>query len=77
MIKPRHRIKRNVALASFLAILGSIPVLFLAVVFGDENTANNLSAAAPIFATALVTLGGLVMGYFGVVHHDDLRNGDA
>ena len=75
-VQEKHKIKRTIAIISFVAMLAVIAATLIIVVVGNDNTAANLSAASPILATLLLSLSGIIGGYFGIAHHDDMRSGE-
>jgi uncharacterized integral membrane protein len=70
----RHAVKRRIAKTSFAAILLTLAALLCLIAFGGENVARNLNASSGSLAAILGFLTSIVIGYMGIVHHDDVVN---
>ena len=71
MIQDNIRIRRRMALTSFVVIIGGILLIFGAIFFGDEGTAARISASTGVLCMLFGCFTGVISVYMGTVAHSD------
>ncbi len=75
--KDRLRVRRRMAIASFLIVLLSLPTVLLMCFFGDVIVADNLLKASGIITPVILFLTGLVIQYGHYSQQQDMNGTDS
>lgn len=72
--KDKLRIRRRMAITSFIVIVTSIPVILLMCFFGGSVVADNLLKASGVITPLYLFLTGVVMQYGHYSQQQDMNN---
>ena len=74
-LQEKHKVKRGIMLVSYTAIIVTLFLILLTVFYGNDSTADNITAAQGIIISIIAFLTGLVISILGITHQDNMKNG--
>lgn len=71
MLDEKFKIRRRMALCSFIALITIVIVVLLGAIFGSPNVGSNLNSSSGIISPAMLCFTGIIGQYAHLVYATD------